>query len=92
MMKKITLLSLICLNVLAMACTGKDQQTLSGLRPADFQREVNGQLTNLFVLKNSAGMEVCITNYGARVVSGADRVDNGDWHRSLAGLSERVDS
>ncbi|MCD8262023.1 MAG: galactose mutarotase [Bacteroides sp.] len=35
----------------------------------DFQREVEGQLTDLYVLRNRAGMEVCITNYGGRVVS-----------------------
>ncbi|MGE0016923.1 MAG: aldose epimerase family protein [Bacteroides sp.] len=87
MMKKITLLSFICLNVLAMACTGKDQQTLSGLRPADFQREVNGQLTNLFVLKNSAGMEVCITNYGARVVSVMVPDRHGKFEDVVCGFS-----
>lgn len=43
--------------------------TLSGLNIRDFQTEIDGQLTNLFVLKNDSGMEVCITNYGARVVS-----------------------
>lgn len=43
--------------------------TLSGLQAKDFEANVNGQLTHLYVLKNSRGMEVCITNYGARVVS-----------------------
>lgn len=43
--------------------------TLSGLNIRDFQTEIDGQLTNLFVLKNKNGMEACITNYGGRVVS-----------------------
>ncbi|NDV82890.1 aldose epimerase family protein [Bacteroides sp. 51] len=43
--------------------------TLSGLKVADFQTERDGKLTNLYVLKNKNGMEVCVTNYGARVVS-----------------------
>lgn len=47
----------------------KNEKTLSGLNPKAFHADVNGQLTNLFVLKNRYGMEVCITNYGARVVS-----------------------
>ena len=50
------------------ACSA-DVETLSGLKRSDFQTEVNGQMTDLYVLKNSRGMEVCVTNYGARVVS-----------------------
>ena len=43
--------------------------TLSGLNIRDFQTEVDGQLTDLYVLRNENGMEACITNYGGRVVS-----------------------
>ena len=43
--------------------------TVSGLNPASFDSTLQGKATKLFVLKNKAGMEVCITNYGARVVS-----------------------
>uniref|UniRef100_S0DDD7 aldose 1-epimerase n=1 Tax=termite gut metagenome TaxID=433724 RepID=S0DDD7_9ZZZZ len=43
--------------------------TLSGLDPANFQTEVDGKPTNLYTLKNSSGMEVCITNFGGRIVS-----------------------
>ncbi len=39
--------------------------TKSGLNPADFQTDS----TALYVLRNSQGMEVCITNYGGRIVS-----------------------
>ena len=31
--------------------------------------EVDGKQTDLFVLKNKNGMEVCITNFGGRIVS-----------------------
>ena len=48
---------------------GASPLTLSGLRVTDFQTEKDGKLTNLYVLKNKNEMEVCITNYGARVVS-----------------------
>ncbi|QCX53727.1 aldose epimerase family protein [Elizabethkingia sp. JS20170427COW] len=34
----------------------------------DFQTEINGKKTTLLSLKNNAGMEVFITNYGARIV------------------------
>jgi len=43
--------------------------TVSGLDPDNFKAEVKGKPTALYVLKNHAGMEACITNYGGRVVS-----------------------
>lgn len=45
------------------------QLTVSGLNPDDFNGTINGKVVRLYVLKNENGMEVCITNYGARVVS-----------------------
>ena len=35
----------------------------------NFKKEVNGKQTDLYVLKNAAGIEVCVTNYGGRIVS-----------------------
>lgn len=62
-----------CFGVLfvlfALTACNKNTETLSGLKRTDFQTEVDGQLTDLFVLKNKNGMEVCVTNYGGRVVS-----------------------
>ena len=43
--------------------------TKSGLDPQNFETVVNGDSTRLVTLKNAAGMEVCITNYGGRIVS-----------------------
>lgn len=43
--------------------------TLSGLSPKNFEAEVQGKKTELYVLKNKNNMEVCITNYGGRIVS-----------------------
>ena len=43
--------------------------TLSGLDPANFVAEVDGAETGLYTLTNSNGMEVCITNFGGRIVS-----------------------
>lgn len=45
------------------------QQTLSGLNKKDYQKTVDGKQTDLYVLKNAAGAEVCITNYGGKIVS-----------------------
>lgn len=69
-MKVTTLLAGLVL--MASACTNKQQlseQTLSGLEPANFRTKVEGKQTDLFVLKNKSGMEVCITNFGGRIVS-----------------------
>ena len=35
-----------------------------GLQRKDFQKEIGGKQTDLFILKNDAGLEVAITNYG----------------------------
>lgn len=43
--------------------------TQSGLNPAAFDSTIYGKDTKLIVLKNEKGMEVCLTNYGGRVVS-----------------------
>lgn len=53
------------------ACSsgGQVDTTVSGLNPAKFDSTINGKATALYTLKNANGMEVCITNYGARVVS-----------------------
>ena len=58
-----------CLSILA--CTSQPEKTLtkSGLDPQKFQTEVNGKQTQLYTLTNANGMEVCITNYGGRIVS-----------------------
>ena len=47
----------------------KEETTLSGLNPKKFQAEIDGKQAGLYTLKNSAGMEVCITNFGGRIVS-----------------------
>jgi aldose 1-epimerase len=54
-----------------MACQQKPDKvsTLSGLDPVKFSTEVNHSQTNLYTLKNKSGMEVCITNFGGRIVS-----------------------
>lgn len=43
--------------------------TESGLDKTKFETEVNGKKTDLYVLTNEKGMEVCITNLGGRIVS-----------------------
>ena len=54
------------------ACNSPMQEstTLSGLDPARFDTIINEKPVKLYTLRNASGtMEVCITNYGGRVVS-----------------------
>ena len=53
------------------ACASGEQKvlTVSGLDPVKFDTTINEKPVKLYTLKNANGMEVCITNYGARVVS-----------------------
>ncbi|MBQ7350297.1 MAG: galactose mutarotase [Bacteroides sp.] len=70
-MKK-ALISMGVLLALLGSCTTPSQPnlTLSGLDPARFEKMIdNNQPVKLYTLKNKNGMEVCITNFGARIVS-----------------------
>ena len=52
------------------SCTGNNAQlTESGLDAARFDTTINEKPVQLFVLKNANKMEVCVTNFGGRVVS-----------------------
>ena len=65
-MRKLTIL---CATAALAACAPKAQLTQSGLNPKDFDAGYNGAPTALYTLTNQAGMEVCITNFGGRIVS-----------------------
>ena len=66
---KRALIPAACLLILA-ACTPKQPAlTASGLNPEDFVNTYNDAPTALYTLTNGNGMEVCITNFGGRIVS-----------------------
>lgn len=46
-----------------------DGFTKSGLDKSKFESVADGKPTHLYVMTNSRGMEVCVTNYGGRIVS-----------------------
>lgn len=54
-----------------LSCTSAPQGVLtkSGLDARNFRTEVDGKTTDLYVLTNKNGMEVCLTNFGGRIVS-----------------------
>lgn len=56
--------------LLMAACTPKAEKTTdSGLLQSKFQAQVNGKQTDLYTLRNKNNMEVCVTNFGGRIVS-----------------------
>lgn len=56
--------------MLTMSCSDKVQNTTaSGLNPTAFDTVINEKPIKLYTLKNAGNMEVCITNFGGRVVS-----------------------
>lgn len=63
----------ICMALLLSGCASTpsgENLTLSGLNPAHFEKMIdNTKPVKLYTLKNKNGMEVCITNFGARIVS-----------------------
>ena len=67
-MKKLCVWSVAAL--LMAACTPKaEKATDSGLLQSNFRTEVDGKKTDLYILRNKNNMEVCITNFGGRIVS-----------------------
>lgn len=50
------------------ACSGK-MAVKSELKPENFDTTICGKRVGLYILRNASGMEVCITNYGGRIVS-----------------------
>lgn len=63
------LLIAVLATLLLAGCAGQEKQTESGLLLSQFRTEVNGKKTDLYVLRNAKGMEVCVTNFGGRIVS-----------------------
>lgn len=51
------------------SCSGEKNTTESGLDPTAFDSTIDGKKTELVTIRNNNGMEVCLTNYGGRVVS-----------------------
>lgn len=72
-MSNLKLVAVVAVSALCLgACSTGTQQpvlTKSGLNPENFAREYDGKKTALYTLSNANGMEVCVTNFGGRIVS-----------------------
>ena len=70
----------------------KENLTLSGLNPAKFETLVDGnKAVKLYTLKNATGMEVCITNFGGRLVSIMVPDKNGNMTDVILGFDNVSD-
>lgn len=59
--------------------------TLSGLKREDFKRVVNGKETDLYVLANSNGIELAVTNFGCAILSWMAPDRNGKMANIIQG-------
>lgn len=86
---KLAYLSLLVigLTLATSACTSHRFTSASGLSSKDFRQRVEGEKTYLYQLTNRNGMEACITNYGARVVSLMVPDRNGKLEDVVCGFS-----
>ena len=81
------------LTALLASCGQQPQSNLtkSGLDPQKFVTEVNGKPTGLYTIKNSNGMEVCVTNFGGRIVSIMVPDRNGTYQDVVLGFDSIAD-
>lgn len=94
-MKK-SILGASVIMALLSSCAPKQQSTevltLSGLNPANFETMVDSvKPVKLYTLKNAAGMEVCVTNFGGRIVSIMVPDNNGEMKDVVLGFDNMED-
>ena len=63
----------------------KETEYLCGLRKEDFQTTIDGKKVDLFILKNTSGSEVAITNYGGALVAIMVPDRNGNYANVIQG-------
>lgn len=81
----------LAVAALFVGCAQSPTLTKSGLDPEDFKAERDGSQTALYTLTNKSGMEVCITNFGGRIVSVMVPDRNGDYKDVVLGFDSVSD-
>lgn len=86
-MKAIFKTMMLAVAAVAMhACAPAPETTLSGLDPERFVAQVGDKTTALYTLVNPSGMEVCVTNFGGRIVSVMVPDRNGEMKDVVLGF------
>ena len=81
----------LAVAALVMGCAQTPTLTKSGLDPENFIAERDGAKTALYTLTNKSGMEVCITNFGGRIVSVMVPDKNGEYKDVVLGFDKISD-
>lgn len=68
------------------SCASAPALTLSGLDPERFNADAGGKQTALYTLSNASGMEVCVTDFGGRIVSVMVPDRNGEMKDVVLGF------
>ena len=76
---------------LLVGCAQAPTLTKSGLDPENFKSERDGSATALYTLTNKSGMEVCVTNFGGRIVSVMVPDRNGEYKDVVHGFDKISD-
>ena len=91
-MKALRILAAAALAIAVASCADKGPElTKSGLDPQNFISEYNGAATALYTLTNENGMEVCITNFGGRIVSITVPAKDGSFKDVVLGFDKVSD-
>ena len=86
------LLALFAAAAVVAGCGQKAAElTKSGLDPENFKAERDGAPTALYTMTNESGMEVCVTNFGGRIVSVMVPDRNGDFKDVVFGFDNIQD-
>lgn len=74
------------------ACTAKTEKEIEmPYNESDFEAVIDGKQTRLFTMKNTTGMVVTLTNYGAKIVSVYAPGKNDDFADVVLGFSSIAD-
>jgi len=88
-MRKIILFLIIAV---ATACSSTKKSDIEmPYTNTDFETEIDGKSTRLFTMKNSNGMVVTLTNYGAKIVSIYAPDNNGSFEDVILGFNSIAD-
>tara|TARA_B100000035_G_scaffold299309_1_gene293860 strand:- start:217 stop:1350 length:1134 start_codon:yes stop_codon:yes gene_type:complete len=84
-MKRLLVLALV--GGLVTGCTTAKQSAGLTLNKTEFVKTIDGKKTNLYILKNRNGVEVAVTNYGARTVGISVPDKNGQFEDVISGFN-----
>jgi aldose 1-epimerase len=81
-------LILLCITMaLTFGCKSVNQVSKFDFNSKDFTKTIDGKKAELFILKNKQGMELAVSNYGARVVGILAADKSGSYEDVVSGFN-----